>query len=331
VHKPTSCDSIFQKLCKKITDSCGHWFVKSFLKPVFFILPPTIITNLATKNNLTQQLGSVLNPQISQLLSQSSLFLFIGAYLYLVILKSIYSAIEHYSKPEREINRNDILFLLTSIGVVVGDKMKRFSDKAKEISTRDVINSQQIFFEITQPEQQISLLITALKNSIEYIDQTDSFFRVGLLMVQDDKPYEWACFTPAQRPPRTAASELSHPRTTVMLSIKAKTPILVEDIAKELKIRNKDKRRFLKCNTTEGEEGSQLCYPIIHPATGKVEYVITIAGNKRLCLEEKHLPLYTWLIDHFAMRVSLEHSLLLIKKNASVKKLKKEKTDESKQ
>ena len=82
------------------------------------------------------------------------------------------------------------------------------------------------------------------------------------------------------------------------------------------KIKNKENRRFLKFNTVDGEDGSQLCYPIIHPATGKVVYVITVAGDKKLCLAEKYLPLYTWLIDHFAMRISLEHSLLLIKEKA---------------
>jgi len=280
-------------------------------------LPPTLITTAATKSNLKQELEAILSPEISQFLSQSSLLVLIGAYVYIVVLKSIYSAIEHYSKPEREINRDDILVLLKSIGIVVGDKMKRFSNLAKANISKTTINPQQIFFELTKPEQQINLLISALRTSIERIDQTNSFFRVGLLLIKNDEPYEWAYFDPAERPPRTTAEELSHPGSTVMRSIKAKSPVLVEDIARELKLKNKEKRRFLKYNTVDGEEGSQLCYPIIHPATNKVEYVITIAGNKKLCLEEKHLPLYTWLIDHFAMRVSLEHSLLLLKEKAN--------------
>lgn len=317
MHKPTSNNSFFRKSCRKISDLCNHWFAKNFLRPVFFVLPPTFVTSAATKNNLKQELEVVLNPEISQYLSQSSLLVIAGAFIYVAILKSIYSAIEHYSKPEREINRDDILFLLNAIGIVVGDKMIRFSDQAKASISRTTINPQQIFFEITKPEQQINLLITALRTCFEHIDQTDSYFRVGLLLIKDDKPHDWACFAPAERPPRTTATELSHPGSTVMRSIQAKTPILVEDIAKELKIKNKDNRRFLKCNTREGEDGSQLCYPIIHPATNKIEYVITIAGDKKLCLEEKHLPLYKWLIDHFAMRVSLEHSLLLIKGKAN--------------
>lgn len=42
-----------------------------------------------------------------------------------------------------------------------------------------------------------------------------------------------------------------------MRSIKAKAPVLVEDIAKELKIKTKDKRRYIKFNTQEGEDGSK--------------------------------------------------------------------------
>jgi hypothetical protein len=274
-------------------------------------LPPSVVTWIVSKNNLTQQLDGILYPKLIEFLSQSSLAVLIGAYLYLVVLKSIYSLIKHYSKPEREINRDDILVILNTIGVVVGDKMKRFSDLAKS-----EVDPNQIFFELTKPEQQINLLIAALKSTIENIDQTNSFIRVGLLLVKNDKPYEWACFFPAERPPRTSPDELSKPTSTVMRSIKAKAPVLVEDIAKELKIKTKDKRRYIKFNTQDGEDGSQLCYPIIHPATKNIEYVITITGNTKLFLEEKHLPLYTWLIDHFAMRVSLEHSLLIIKEKA---------------
>lgn len=190
MHRPTSNDSFIRKSCRKITESCEHWFVKSFIKPVFFILPPTLITTAATKSNLKQELEAILNPEISQFLSQSSLLVLIGAYVYIVVLKSIYSAIEHYSKPEREINRDDILVLLKSIGIVVGDKMKRFSNLAKANISKTTINPQQIFFELTKPEQQINLLISALRTSIERIDQTNSFFRVGLLLIKNDEPYE---------------------------------------------------------------------------------------------------------------------------------------------
>jgi hypothetical protein len=89
-------------------------------------LPPSLITTAATKNNLKQPLEAILNPEISQLLSQSSLLLFIGAYFYVVVLKSIYSAIEHYSKPEREINRDDILALLKSINMAMSSIIMEF-------------------------------------------------------------------------------------------------------------------------------------------------------------------------------------------------------------
>lgn len=317
VYKPTSKDSFFRKSCRKITASCDHWFVRSFLKPVFFILPPSLVTMVVSKSNLKQELTSILGADISSFLTQSSLLVLIGAYLYVVILKSLFSGIDYYSKPERELSRDDILVVLKAIGIVVGDKMKRFSNHAKDTVSKTTVNRGDIFLELTQPRQQIDLLVSALRTSIDWIDQTNAFFRVGLLVIKNNEPVEWAYFDPAERPPRTLPKDLSHPGSTVMKAIKAKSPILVEDIAKELKIKNKDKRRFLKCNTTEDEDGAQLCYPIIHPATGVIEYMITIAGDKKLCLEEKHLPLYVWLIEHFAMRISLEHSLLLIKEKTN--------------
>ena len=133
--------------------------------------------------------------------------------------------------------------------------------------------------------------------SLSSLTESDALFRVGLLIVTDGSPTEWAHFDPAERPPRTPAQDLAHPGSTVMLAIRAKSPVVVEDIAKELRKKTKEKRRYLKCNTREGEEGAQLCYPVIHPTTGRVEYVITIAGDKKCCLLERHQALYEWIID----------------------------------
>jgi hypothetical protein len=237
----------------------------------------------------------------------------IATFAYVAFLKTIYAAIEHYSKPDRELSRDDLQAILQSINVVVGDKAKRFVGHAKVSLTSHNLPQDRVFQEITKPEQQIGLLVSALQGVLGFLDK-DTLFRVGLLIIQDGKPVEWAHFEPAERPPRTQATELDHPGSTVMQCIGKKSTVLVEDIQKELRIRNKEKRRYLQLNTRSNENGSQLCYPIAHSATGKIEYVITVAGDRRCCLIEKHLPLYEWIIDHFALRIRLEHSLMILKR-----------------
>lgn len=135
-------------------------------------MPPSVVTWIVSRSNLAQQIGGLLNQELIEFLSKSSLAVLIGAYLYLIVLKSIISFIKHYAKPEREINRDDILGLLYTINEVVGDKMKRFTDLAKL-----EVDPNHIFFELTKPEQQINLLMAALKATFEHIDQTNSFIR----------------------------------------------------------------------------------------------------------------------------------------------------------
>lgn len=313
MRKPVSRDTKARLYCRNFVAFANHWFISSFVRPIFFLLPPSILTWAATRSGIRTDLESLLGPKVGALLSQSGLLILVVAYLYVAIMKSIFSGIEHYSRPEKEVGRDEVNAILRSVNVVVGDKMKRFSVQAKSVLDKPHIDARTIFENITQPTQQIGLLVSALRGAFEFIDQSGALFRVGLLIITDGSPTEWAHFDPAERPPRTPANDLGHPGSTVMHAIRAKAPVVVEDIAKELNKKTKDKRRYLKCNTREGEDGAQLCYPIIHPATGRVEYVITIAGDKKCCLLERHLALYEWIIEHYALRIALEHSLLILK------------------
>lgn len=171
---------------------------------------------------------------------------------------------------------------------------------------------------ITKPDQQLSLLVIAIKGIFEALDSSNASYRVGLLSVdrQSKKPQKWLYFEPTEKPPRTSPKDLSAPSSTVSHAIQNKSIVVVEDIRKELQKKSKEERRYVQGSSRPGDQGSQLCYPITHPATGEVEYVITIAGDKRKCLEEKYSDLYVWILEHFSLRIGLEHSLLILKERA---------------
>ena len=90
MYKPTSNDSLFRKFCRKITEICEHWFVKTLLKPVFFILPPSLVTWAATKSNIKQDLDTILSSGVSQFLTQSSLVVLVGAYIYMLFYSKVF-------------------------------------------------------------------------------------------------------------------------------------------------------------------------------------------------------------------------------------------------
>jgi hypothetical protein len=316
VRKPVVGDSRSREFCRKFVRFSEHWLVKNLVRPVIFIMPPSIITLVATRSGLQAQLDPLLGHKIVSLLNDSALLVLVFASLYVYLLRTIYSAIEHHSKPERELNRDDLNAMLNSLNVVVGDKMKRFSSYFRSIDQEKRLCGNDVFQNITQPRQQIGMLVAALRGVFEFIDSSDALFRVGLLIIKDDKPCEWAHFEPAEHPPRTEPSELANARSTVMHCIKAKSAVLVEDIAKEL-AKRENKQRYLRCNTGDGDNGSQLCIPVICPMTRKVIYVITIAADRKCALREKHLPLYRWIADNYTLRMTLEHSLLILKEKTN--------------
>lgn len=321
MHRPVVGDSWLKRRTRNFIEFSEQWWVKSLVRPVVFLLPPMFVTAVVSRQGLHDQVVNIFGPTIGDILNHSAVLILLGAYLYVVIMKSIYAAIEHYSRPKRELNTKDLLAILQAINIVVGDKNKRFCSYLKKQLHSPTINSAETFQEITRPDQQIALLITGLRTVFEYIDDKNAFYRVGLLRIEDSVPVEWVAFEPASHPPRTPPSQLAAPSSTVSNALRTRSIVVVEDIQAELNRKaNKKERRYLRSNTQPHEQGSQLCFPINHASTGNVEYILTIAGNKKLCLIEEHAELYSWIIEHFATRISLEFSLLILKEKANVQK-----------
>lgn len=317
MHDPIVGDNWRKKAGRSIVDLCEQWWVKCIIKPFIFILPPMIVTNVATRSELQKQLFNILGEKISGFVHDSALLIIIGAFIYVMILKSIYAAIEHYSKPERELGRKDFIAIISALNTVVSEKCRRFGDDLKKYKASTNQDAVSIFFQITRPDQQIALLVEAVHTIFLYLDKTNALFRVGILSVKNGRAEEWLAFSPGSHPPRTSASELSVPSSCVSHAIKTKSIIVVQDIQHELSKRTKIERRFMKGNTQPSDQGSQLCFPIVHPSSSTVEYVFTVTGNKKNCLIEEHAELYAWLLEHFVLRVILEHNLILLKEVAN--------------
>jgi len=316
MQRPVVGDSWGKALARSIVKISESWLIKTIIKPILFILPPTILTTIATRQGLASGITKYLNPEIANFINDSAIAILIGAYLYIVFAKAIYSLIHSYSKPSRELSLTDILAINKTFEIIVSDKYKRMSDEAKIALKSAKACPSTTFMRITKPEQQIALLIAGVRRVFEQLDDTDALFRVGLLKIENNKPTEWVCFEPMSHPPRTEATQLSAPSSAVSTSIKRKSIIVIEDIQRALSETEKDKKRFLESNTLKTDQGSQLCYPIMHASTGKIEYVLSIAGNKKGCLIEKHTSLYSWILEQFALRIALEHSLIILKEKA---------------
>ncbi len=319
MHNPVVGDSYLKKKSRQFVNLCEAWWFSNLIRPIFFLLPPMLASAVATRQGLSEQVVSVFGQNVGDMLNGSAVIVIIVAFLYVALMKAAFSGIKQYSKPDRELGTNDCLAIISAINLVVGDKSKRFSSHLKSQMAAQAINPGKTFLEITRPDQQIALLIVGLRTVFEYIDSTNALFRVGLLRISGGAPLEWVAFEPASHPPRTPPSQLSAPSSSVSCALKTKAIVVVEDIQAELSRKtNKQDRRYIRGNTQDRDQGSQLCFPISHASTGNVEYVITVAGNKKGCLIEGYAELYSWIIENFATRISLEHSLLALKEKANV-------------
>jgi len=316
MHEPRVKDFWGKSLCREIVKVCESWLVKYIARPILFLGPPIFVSTLAVRDSLREDIVTYAGEGVGNFLNNSALIIIVGTYLYVVLVKALYAAIRSYAKPARQLETGDLFALIKAIDIVVGDKTKRFNSEAKHRGRQSDFCGRKTFLQITRPDQQIPLLTAGVRSVFEYMGSKDTALRVGLIKIENDKPVDWYSFDPASSPPRTPAADLGAPTSTVSRCIKARSIIVVENVAKELAKKTKGERRFMKGNFQEGDEGSQLCYPVIHPATNCVEYVITIAGNRASCLVEKHAELYAWVIEHFAVRITMEHSLLILREKA---------------
>lgn len=103
---------------------------------------------------------------------------------------------------------------------------------------------------------------------------------------------------------------LQSPESTICHCIKSRHIVIVEDVKAE--IQKGAGRRYVP-GPDVSSDGSQLCYPMMHHYTDSIPYVIAIAVDRRGYFRPKQRPLYEWIIEHFAVRLGLEQSLLIIK------------------
>ena len=132
------------------------------------------------------------------------------------------------------------------------------------------------------------------------------------MSIENDAIDDWKYFLPITKPPQTSLEVLALKESTISRCLESKHTEIVPDIKNEIKKQRNgltDNIRYVKGNTSEKEHGSQICYPIISVTTKKIIYVITISASKRNFFNENELHTYKWILERFATRIALEHSL----------------------
>ena len=236
-------------------------------------------------------------------------FLFFGmATAYLVILNGVLLFIRDMSDGGEEIDSEGLLTLFETLEKVVGAKATRFGGFIKKLhqgkeSAVDVFNS------ITKPDQQIIMLVAGLHSFFDAIDSVGVNIRVCLISAKDGIPNDFYYYYPESEPPKASIEELQLPESTAATAIRKKRMVIVPDVQEEV---GKENGQYVGDDSGQ-EERSLICYPVIHHYTSTVPYVIAVVADKSGYFKTTKKQIYNWIFRHFAVRIALEHSLLLLK------------------
>lgn len=309
-------DNKRKKACRAIINYSKKWWVKFLVVPILFIGPLSALNFILSKNEIGAKILAFLPKDFADFISHSSIVILAALWLLVTLFRAVLALIEEYSLPERALKIDDLVAILSAVQIAVDGKCVRFHETVKSHKDQDKTDPSNIFLTITKPDQQLALITKAIHTVFTEI-YSDVNFRVGLIRVINNQSIDWTCFAPTTSPPVTEARDLNAPTSTVAACIKEKGIVIVGDIQKELKKKTKNDRKFVKFNFKDGKNGSQLCCPVFHPVTREIEYVVTVQSDKEKTFTDRHHALYQWILEHFTLRISLEHSLLILREKSN--------------
>lgn len=116
---------------------------------------------------------------------------------------------------------------------------------------------------------------------------------------------------PADEPVRSSIDALNHPNSSILTACRTRKIVVVEDT--EIEGAKKDGEDKIYVDTGSSKEGSLICYPVAHVPTQEVPFVISIHCDQKGYFRKDYTETYELNLQRFALRLSLEYSLLLIK------------------
>jgi hypothetical protein len=307
---------IRQRVRRRIKHLLGHrWFSTLFI-PVIAVLPPVLVA--ATDEQKNYWPSAIWSPlreflRTHRPLATLALFWPVG------VLLLAYGGgwIRKRFIDLDELTAKEYGLILRSLDEVAGNKMGRFASLAADtFSATASVDPKAIFQTITQPGTQISSLL----NGIYLVFRLDAeaaephspaTICVTLARLHKGQFVDFEAWVPQHQPPTSKAQLLKNRESAIFYCATQRKPLIISDVSKELKKRTG--RRFAQGAPGSPEEGSIIAYPVIHQATNSVPYVITVRSHTRNHFTPRLKERYRILLQPFALRISIEHSLAVLK------------------
>lgn len=217
-----------------------------------------------------------------------------------------------------ELTTKEYGLILRTLDEVAGNKMVRFGNLAADTRSKTAtVDAGAIFQTITQPTAQIIALLNGiylvfLLDAETANPQAPGTISVTLAHMNKGQFEKFDGWVPQNRPPNSSQQHLRRRESAIHQAAKKRKPMIVKDIARELRKAPAD-QRFCPGAPGSSEEGSIIAYPVIHQATNDVPYVITVRSENPNHFTPRLKARYDVLLRPFSIRISIEHSLELLK------------------
>lgn len=304
---------------EKLADIVGTWWIKHIIIPVITVIPFAVI-NFQIKASSGKDGAAPPNASFwSDLPGYASEYPYMAIIIsavYLIFVNAIVNKLVEFKSVREEeggVSQKELLKLFEVLEVIVAQKSRRFGNASSELLAANgrASTPAEVFKAITQPNEQIALLIYGLYAFFDAIDKKGVSFKVTIVKIENGKPVDWLFHYPEDPPPSTEMVRLQSKESSISSCLAKKKILVVDSISDELS--KAGGRRYIARISGESEEGSLLCYPVAHRYTNDIPYVITVVADQDGYFSSDKAKLYEWVFKHFAVRICLEQSLLVIK------------------
>lgn len=210
-----------------------------------------------------------------------------------------------------------VMSVLTSINKFVAEKFKRFGTCAArfESPSSSAVTKSKIFEEITQPDEQISEIVSQLHVALQFWTQ-DETLKVVLVelpspIVGEDFPI-YACCSPIEQPPTRSLLHELWSDSFFHAVASGTRPRIISDIGKLLASRTRD-QTFVATTDDKEYVGSIIGFPLHNPFLERITHVMTVRSLNPKNLSEDFKKRYSKYIEFFFTRIHLEYNLKIIK------------------
>lgn len=229
--------------------------------------------------------------------------------IYTLVVLALAKAIAQRVKT-REIDTNGLLAVMGALDGIVGSKAARFGEYVKNIPNLD---RAAIFCTISQPQLQINEIIRAIWHVFDAAKsrETNNLIRVVLARFEGGKITGIPVYFPADEFVNASLEDLNKPNSAFLTAFRNKRILVISDIEKELRT----KKRYVPTGDPDDDSGSLICYPVIHKPTREIPFVISIHCDEKNYFKpsSEFTGIYELTLERFALRLSVEYSLLLVK------------------